>query len=68
MYQGGDMIVCALLAVAVMSAIFFGKCSHDAERWGRCTEICRPERAVEVVNSATECLCATKRVKLEKVP
>ena len=31
---------------------------------GRCIELCRPEEFVETVNHGTECLCATKRVRL----
>ena len=57
-----------VLLVGLVSAFGLMYCADTSDRRGRCRELCRPEKFIEVVNYDGECLCATKRVKLERVP
>ena len=64
MGEFGPGVLCGAFFVALIS---IGKCSDYGERTrreGRCLELCRPERLVEVVNDWRECLCTNKRVRL----
>ena len=66
MNDGIGVSVCMLL-VAVLFSFAYCTGKGVGREEGRCIERCRPERHVAVVTE-NECVCATKVLKLEKVP
>jgi len=71
MVSYGDAIATGFAGAVIASGLWLLAINgwvDDADRKGRCIERCRPEKLLEVVNDDRECLCAQKRVKLERVP
>lgn len=64
-----DAVPTVLVIAAAVCFILMGRaCGIAGVRQGRCVELCRPEKLIEVVNDGRECLCTTRRAKLERVP